>query len=112
MLCAAMCLVMMAGRPANSESAGTATIAVDMDPATPGIQTTLVLPASTPEFSIDVVVENADAIGAFEFWLGWDNIGLQFLGWSEGPFLGSTGRATSCFPQVHENSLRLGCASS
>lgn len=95
----------------TSEAAGPAIISIDADPATPGIQPTAAFPEGTDPIVIDVVVQNAESIGAFEFYLSFDVIWLEYLGWNPGPFLGSTGRPISCVQVITENTLRLGCTS-
>ena len=77
--------------PRHTEGAGSATIALDMDPATPGVQSTATYPSTTTDIYVDVVVQNADAIGAFEFELSIP-FGLHYVDFTQGPFLGSTGR--------------------
>ena len=95
-------------RPAD---AANAVIALDMDPSTPGIQNTANYDEGTDSIQIDIVVLNANAIGAWEIYLSYDVTALEFLYWGQGPFLSSTGRATQCFQVITENTLRLGCTS-
>ena len=93
----------------QTEAGGPALMALDMDPATPGIQDHAQYPEGTQQIAIDVVVQNAQAIGAFEFWLSYNPLYLQFLGWNLGPFLTSTGRIPTCHPLITENTIRIGC---
>ena len=95
----------------TSEAAGSAIIALDMDPSTPGIQASASYPEGAASIQVDAVVVNANAIGAWEFYLSFDVTMLEYLYWTPGPFLGSTGRPTQCFQVVTENTLRLGCTS-
>ncbi len=95
----------------RAEAAGGAVIALDMDPATPGIQNTANYPAGIGVIQVDAVVVNANAIGAWEFYLSFDVTALEFLYWGPGPFLMSTGRPVTCFQVITENTLRLGCTS-
>lgn len=90
---------------------GPAVIALDMDPATPGVQTTISVNEGVEAVQVDVAVQNANAIGAFEFMVSFDIIALEFVGWEAGPFLGSTGRPVTCFRVITENTLRIGCTS-
>jgi len=94
-------------RPAAG--AGSAQILLDFDPAAPGVQAQATVPYGTDPVQVDVVVLNADNIGAFEFYLAYDNVSLAFDSWTLGPFLGSTGRPVSCFPIISENTIRIGC---
>jgi len=94
-------------------SAGTAAIiAVDTDVAADGVQPTTAYRADASAIDVDVVVTGADAIGAFEFEVFFDPSLLEFLGWEEGPFLGSTGRATACGPLVTASTVLIGCGTS
>ena len=94
--------------PRTANAANTL-IALDVDPATPGIQTSASYPEGTDPIEVDVVVQDAVAIGAFEFELAFDLIWLDFTGWSLGPFLGSTGRVVTCHQILTENTIRIGC---
>jgi hypothetical protein len=95
--------------PTGTRAGGPALMALDMDPSTPGVQNTATYPEGTEQIAVDVVVQNADAIGAFEFWIAYNPLYLQFLGWSLGPFLTSTGRVATCHQIITENTIRLGC---
>lgn len=97
-------------RSLHAGAGGPLAIVLDMDPATPGIQDSVTVPQGTPEIAIDVVVQNGESVGAFEFWVAFNVISLEFLGWTEGPYLTSTGRVSTCVPLITENSLRIGCA--
>jgi hypothetical protein len=95
----------------TSHAAGPALMSIDVDPSMPGIQHSVEYPEGTDQIEIDVVIENAYMIGAFEFLLSFDVVSLQFLSWAVGPFLGSTGRPVNCLPLITENTIRLGCTS-
>jgi len=92
-----------------AQAAGSAQIVLDFDPATPGVQAQATVPYGTDPIQVDVVILNANNIGAFEFYLAYDSVSLAFDGWTLGPFLGSTGRPVSCFPIISENTVRIGC---
>lgn len=92
-------------------AAANAVIALDMDPSTPGIQNRATYDLGTESIQVDVVVVDAQAIGAWEIYLSFDITMLEYLYWSQGPFLGSTGRNTQCFQVITENTLRFGCTS-
>jgi hypothetical protein len=106
-----LALVAAHARSPSASAAGPALIALDMDPLTPGIQSTGTFNQSDEFVVIDVVVQNADAIGAFEFWVSYNVTVLEFATWELGPFLGSTGRPVTCFNVTTENTLRIGCTS-
>ncbi len=96
----------------RSEASTVATIAFDMDPSTPGIQTSVAYPQTVTDIYVDVVVQNADAvgIGAFEFEVVIP-FGLHYVDSTVGPFLGSTGRTVTCqqIPAIPEGRVRIGC---
>ncbi|HXK34844.1 MAG TPA: cohesin domain-containing protein, partial [Dehalococcoidia bacterium] len=88
-------------------------IAFDFDPDTPGIQTTGTATADGSTIEVDVVIQGAtEETGAFEFYMSYENIFLDFVDWQLGPWLGSTGRAVSCQELITENTLRIGCNTS
>ncbi len=65
------------------------------------------------QFAVDVVVDDAANLGAFEFAVDFDPAVIAFVGVAEGPFLSSTGRTTMCFPlYLDVGSIQFGCASS
>lgn len=101
----------MLALPDTSQGAGSATIALDMDPSTPGLQTSVTYPSNVSDVYIDAVVQNADEIGAFEFGLDIP-FGLDYVDYALGPFLGSTGRPVQCqqIPPIPETLVRIGCA--
>lgn len=107
----ALCVLLAVHATPRDAQAAAAVIALDMDPSTPGIQNTATYPAGAESIQVDAVVVNANAIGAWEFYLSYDITALEFLYWSQGPFLASTGRPTQCFQVITENTLRLGCTS-
>jgi hypothetical protein len=47
-------------------------------------------------FTVGVEVDNVENLGAFEFTIGFDPSALEYVGAQEGPFLGSSGRASQC----------------
>lgn len=110
-LCFAALAVTIASLDVNAAIAGDPTIAVDADVAVAGIQPSADYPAYASAVSVDIVVRDAAPSGAFEFDLLFDPAEMQFLGWTEGAFLGGTGRATSCYAIEHEMDLRVGCSS-
>lgn len=62
-------------------------------------------------FTVDVEVEGAVRLTSFEFMLRYDPSIVRFVGVEEGPFLGSTGRRTSChreFPHTRDR-IWFGC---
>ncbi|MEX1254346.1 MAG: hypothetical protein WEE64_08390 [Dehalococcoidia bacterium] len=61
-------------------------------------------------FTIDVVIDGANDLGAFEFQFLFNTNFVKMAGYTEGPFLGSTGRPVSCLPAtVNPGFLELGC---
>jgi hypothetical protein len=86
-----------------------AIISVDTDPSAPGIQNLSTYSSGATQIDVDVVVTNADHAGAFEFLLYFDAGLLEFLGWTVGPFITSTGRVATCEEIITENSVRIGC---
>lgn len=106
------CLVIvcvLSEAPPRTSAATQATIALDFDVVTPGIQSQADVPFGATAVPVDVVVLNADKVGAFEFVLNFTVLTLHFASWTEGPFLGSTGRVTQCHQLLTENSVRIGC---
>ena len=108
LLLAAVAAAVFTSVPRVSATTG-ALIAIDVDPNTPGIQSTVLLPDDGRPVEVDVVVQNANAIGAFEFQISFNNVSLAFTGWTLGPFLGSTGRPVTCQQIITENTIRIGC---
>jgi len=105
----AMGVSLFLGSWAGASAVSSARMSIDVDPATPGIQNVITYPAGTELIQVDVAIQDADKIGAFEFEMFFSNVLLEFRGWSAGPFLGSTGREVTCHQIISENSLRLGC---
>ncbi|MDE3096602.1 MAG: hypothetical protein KGK07_11480 [Chloroflexota bacterium] len=63
-------------------------------------------------FSVDVVVDNATDIGAYEFIISFDAVRLTPLSAVDGGFLGSTGRSIYCpAPIIGPGTIRFACAS-
>jgi Thrombospondin type 3 repeat len=102
-------LFALGGSHRHAAAAAPAIISVDMDRATPGVQSTLTRQQSDAPIVVDVVIQNAAAIGAFDIEVVFDSSALLLQSWSQGPFLGSTGRQAGCAPIVSQTSLRLGC---
>jgi hypothetical protein len=62
--------------------------------------------------SVDIVVEDAQSMGGYSFDLIWDDSVLGFVSFTNGSFLGSTGRTVSCLPpSVGVNSVSVSCTS-
>jgi len=49
-----------------------------------------------PEFKVNIVVDDVTNLAAFQFSLSYDPSIIQYVGVTEGPFLGSTGREPQC----------------
>jgi len=61
---------------------------------------------------VDIVVDQVQNLGAFEFTVDFAPAVIQFPGWEEGPFLKSTGRGTLCSSyHVGDGSEKYACAS-
>lgn len=63
--------------------------------------------------SLDVVVDNATDLGAYQFELSFAPSVLSFVSVLDGPFLGSTGRTVQCFPpsiDAPAGIVRFACA--
>src|SRR5437870_3632681 len=88
------------------------TIAVDVDPATPGVQSDATYFAGADEIAVDIVALNEPPIGAFEFEILFDSQVLEYRRFSLGPFLGSTGRVVTCVDASTQNTIQWGCATS
>ena len=59
---------------------------------------------------IDVRVSNVTNLGAYEFEISYFGNALNFVGITQGAFLGSTGRSVFCLsPQLDDGKLRFGC---
>jgi len=69
----------------------------------------LSVPAGAPYFTVDIFVEDAEGVGAFEFMLLFDDLDLRFVSVDVGPFLGSSGREVYCWPIVGDLSIQFGC---
>jgi hypothetical protein len=64
------------------------------------------------EFTVEITVDNAEKLGAFEFILDFDDSIVHFVDLEEGPFLSSTGKELICpDPIVEAVMVRFGCAS-
>src|SRR5438477_8546685 len=106
----ALCMLIVATTGLRSTHAtGGATIGVDADAATSGRQADGVVLVSSPEIAIDVDIENAEALGAFEVQALYDPAYLVFTRWTAGPFLGSTGRNVGCQQNVAQTTIDVGC---
>jgi hypothetical protein len=84
-------------------------IAVDTNVLAGGVQANGVYTPSDSEFWIQVAVMDAAPTGAFEFQLSFDSQIFQYLGWSEGAFLGSSGLDTACVPNISQHTVNIGC---
>jgi hypothetical protein len=61
-------------------------------------------------FTADIVVDQVTNLGAYEFTLAFDPALVAFVGVTNGPFLGSTGRSTNCLgPFPSAGRVRFGC---
>jgi hypothetical protein len=49
-----------------------------------------------PEFKVNIVADDVTNLAAFQFSLSYDPSIIQYVGVTEGPFLGSTGREPQC----------------
>jgi len=49
-----------------------------------------------PEFKVNIVADDVANLAAFQFSLSYDPSIIQYVGVTEGPFLGSTGREPQC----------------
>lgn len=96
--------------PPTASAQDVAIIALDMDPAAAGVQSVVSLPEGGVDMPIDVVVQGANAIGAFEFWLTFNPLYVTYQGWTLGPFLESTGRVATCQELRTETTVRIGCS--
>ncbi len=97
-------------QPSAAQAAPTAaTISIDADPAQPGIQENASQPLTATLVSVDVVVQNANQIGAFEFQFLFDSSSLAFDSYTLGSFLAGTNRVASCQIIPSEHTIRLGC---
>lgn len=105
----AIALSALGGSARTPASAAQTIIAADMDPGAPGVQASVVRARSTTPISVDIVVRDANAIGAFEVEVAFDPQSLALDSWTEGPFLGSTGRTTACVTISSSLTFRLGC---
>ena len=61
-------------------------------------------------FTVDIVIDNAANLGAYELTLGFDPALLQYISVRNGSFLGSSGRSVYCLPPVqNQGSVHLVC---
>ena len=103
----AVCVAATAGHVRRAAAANPV-IAVDTNVFSGGVQPDGVY-AAGGDVWIQTFVMNAEPTGAFEFTLSFDSGVLQFLSWSEGGFLGSTGLATACTPNITQHAVNIGC---
>ncbi len=63
------------------------------------------------QFSVDVVVQGAAGVGAFEFQLRFDPSVITYVGIERGPFMDGAGAQVSCAVYVppEKNSVQYGC---
>jgi hypothetical protein len=96
----------------RSSRAGTAAlIALDMSPTLPGIQSSSTQLQWAGDLPVDVAIVDTPAIGAWEVEVTFESNTIQYVSWTPGPFLASTGRTTSCFETKTQNWVRVGCTS-
>jgi len=63
-----------------------------------------------PSFSVDIVADKVNDLGAYQFTLAFDPTMVSFLDAVDGPFLGSTGRGVTCFPpSLSGGSVKFKC---
>lgn len=84
-------------------------IAVDANVLSGGVQPNGVYTPTDNEVWIQIAIVDAAPTGGFEFELSYDAQIFQYLGWSEGPFLRSTGLTTACVPGISQHAVRIGC---
>jgi hypothetical protein len=89
-------------------AAAQTTLLVDVDREALGVQSDAVLGSDTGRVAIDIVVQNATDIGAFEFELAYPT-SVSHDSWSEGPFLTLSGRTSTCNELITERSSLIGC---
>lgn len=70
---------------------------VRIDPATLGV------PISSPSFTMNVVIDDVENLGAFQFDLVYNPAVVHITNVTLGPFLGSTGRFASSLPPAINN---------
>ena len=64
-------------------------------------------------FTVDVILEGVTNLGAFEFTIQFDPSFVQLAGIRTGPFLGSSGRAVTCYRRsAAPNAVTFGCTTS
>jgi hypothetical protein len=97
-------------RPSRAGTA--ALVALDFEPATPGIQTSATHLQWAGDLPVDMVIVDTPALGAWEVEVTFDSNTIQYVTWSPGPFLESTGRDASCFEIKTQNWVRVGCTTS
>ncbi len=109
---AALASVSFGSTSARTVAAASPMIALDMAPGRDGVQSFAAYPDGTTDVSVDIVAQDAPEIGAFEFGIDVP-FGVQFSGYTLGPFLGSSGRGgAACFqiPDAPERRVRIGCS--
>lgn len=69
------------------------------------------VPVDGGEFSVDIVVEDAVGVGAFEFRLSFDPGIIRYVGVERGPFMDGAGAQVSCVVYVppERDSVQYGC---
>jgi hypothetical protein len=77
-----------------------------------------VVPITATSFTTDVTVENVNNLGAYEVLAKYDSAVVTFVSFTNGPFLGSTGRSVFCLNPVITTvegtikRLQVGCVTS
>jgi hypothetical protein len=94
--------VALAGASATGRAAGTT---VKLEPPSQNV------PLSGGGFEIDVLVEEVDKLGAFEFQVEFDPDLIEFKEWAPGPFMNDAGGTPSCPTSVSPDKDRVlfGC---
>lgn len=90
--------VALAGASTQGRAAGTA---VKLDPPSQNVS------VGSSEFTVDVMVEEVDKLGAFEFQVEFDPDLIEFTDWEPGPFLDSAGGTPNCPTSVSPDQDRV-----
>ena len=86
--------VALAGASTQGRAAGTT---VNLDPASQNVA------LSGGEFTVKVMIDQVDKLGAFEFRVDFDPSLIEFKSWEPGPFIDGAGGTAAC-----PNSATLG----
>ncbi len=86
----------------TTPAAGSASVRVEAPPGE--------LPKGTNTVDVQVMVDNVENLGGFQFILNFDPNVLKATGADAGPFLGSSGREVLCNdPTIDDGAIRLSC---